>query len=217
MQCGGWVDGEVSKRRNDGDLEPTFFFTLPLQFFEELLHLYFVKSVIDLTPGSGIFGEAAIRNRCGYFCIAMSERHALELDKRFRLAALRFMCEEGCPVYNPKCAEAFGKRTATTTTQVSATGKAGAKAPGAQPAANAEGGAWTSTTTATPSSGRAADPGRQARRQTQGICNHGHALASATDACNGISARGQSGRIGLGLLGCRGELNGQPALSTVFE
>ena len=135
IAVGGRVDGEVSKRRNDGDLEPTFFFTLPLQFFEELLHLYFVKSVIDLTPGSGIFGEAAIRNRCGYFCIAMSERHALELDKRFRLAALRFMCEEGCPVYNPKCAEAFGKRTATTTTQVSATGKAGAKAPGAQPAA----------------------------------------------------------------------------------
>ena len=32
-------------------------------------------------------------------------------------------------------AEAVGKRTATTTTQVSATGKAGAKAPGAQPAA----------------------------------------------------------------------------------
>ena len=55
---------------------------------------YFGKSVVDLTPGAGIFGEACLKHRVGYFCVAMTEEHAKGLMQRFQNAALRFMCQD---------------------------------------------------------------------------------------------------------------------------
>ena len=101
-------DGRKPSKRLDSMIEPVFFFTLPLAFYEEIIHLYFCKTIFDMTPGQGTFGEAAIRNRVGYYGLAMSERHAQALEERFRMAALRYMCEEGSPVYSPMCAETFG-------------------------------------------------------------------------------------------------------------
>ncbi len=66
---------------------------------------YFVRTVFDMTPGNGAFGEACIKNRVGYFCIALSEAHANALEKCFRAAVLRMMTEEGNPLYNAKAAE----------------------------------------------------------------------------------------------------------------
>ena len=57
-----------------------------------------------------IKSEDGLRSKktLGYYGLAMSERHAQALEERLRMAALRYMCEEGSPAYNPKCAEAFG-------------------------------------------------------------------------------------------------------------
>lgn len=71
----------------------------------------FAKSVIDMTPGQGTFGEMCLRSRIGYFCIAMSDKHAEYLTCKLRLAALKFMAEEGCPLYNPRYATALGATT----------------------------------------------------------------------------------------------------------
>ena len=60
-----------------------------------------------MTPGPGTFGEAALKHKTGYFCVAMSEAHAAALENRFRKAALRYMCEEGVPLYDARCAAAF--------------------------------------------------------------------------------------------------------------
>ena len=68
----------------------------------------FAKSVIDMTLGQGTFGEMCLRSRIGYFCIAMSDKHAEYLTCKLRLAALKFMAEEGCALYNPRYATALG-------------------------------------------------------------------------------------------------------------
>lgn len=134
IAVGGRTEEGKQARRLESAVEPVCFHTMPLLFYEEVLHRFFGKSVFDLTPGAGVFGEACVKNRIGYFCIAMTERHAVELEERFRLAALRFMCEESSPIYNPKCAEAFGKTgTTTTPTPKPAAKAAGSKAAAAKP------------------------------------------------------------------------------------
>jgi hypothetical protein len=75
-----------------------------------LLHRFFAKSVIDITPGQGNFGMACLKQRVGYFCLAFSEEHAEYLTRKFQAAALTFMAEEGTALYNPKCATAMSSK-----------------------------------------------------------------------------------------------------------
>lgn len=110
IAVGGKSGDSKPEKRNDTDTEPVFFWAMPGAFYEELLHRFFGKVVLDLTPGPGTFGEIALKHRIGYYCLAMSEKHAVELEKKFRMAVLKYLCEEGCPLYNPKCAEAFGSK-----------------------------------------------------------------------------------------------------------
>ena len=55
-----------------------------------------------MTPGPGAFGEACLKSRVGYFCVALTEEHAAGLLQKFTSAVLRYMTEEGNPLYNPK-------------------------------------------------------------------------------------------------------------------
>lgn len=67
------TEGKLEKR-NDTDVEPLFWWTMPAEFYEELIHRYFIKNVIDLTPGDGRFAEVCIKHRAGYLvrltCVA---------------------------------------------------------------------------------------------------------------------------------------------------
>lgn len=113
IAVGGRTPGQSEvQRRSDTDIEPVFWWTMGQEFYEELFHRYFIRHVIDLTPGAGIMAEASIRNRLTYFAIAFTELHASELVKRIELAALRAMRTEGTGVYNPKCAQAFAPAAA---------------------------------------------------------------------------------------------------------
>ena len=70
IAVGGKTTEGKLERRNDGDIEPVFWWTMPEAFYEELIHRFFVKHVIDLTPGGGCFAEGCIKNRVG--CLARS-------------------------------------------------------------------------------------------------------------------------------------------------
>lgn len=107
IAVGGKSPEGPSAKRSDDDIEPVFFWSLPAKFYEEILHRFFGKKVFDITPGSGTFGEMCLKNRVGYFCLAMSEKHAAALQQMFHLAAIRFMLEEGTAIFNPKAAQAF--------------------------------------------------------------------------------------------------------------
>ncbi len=51
---------------------------MPATFYSELNHRMFVKNVLDLTPGSGTYGELCITEGTSYYCLALTEHHATE-------------------------------------------------------------------------------------------------------------------------------------------
>ena len=82
---------------------------MPPNFYDEVLHRFFAKNVVDLTAGNGEFMLQSVRNRVGYFGICLTSIHKTELEKMARIYILKVMCDETCALYSPKCAEAFKK------------------------------------------------------------------------------------------------------------
>jgi hypothetical protein len=108
IAVGGKTEGTSAEKRNDTDREPVFFWSYPQLFYEEILHRFFGRAVFDMTPGPGSFGEVCLKQRTGYFALAMTESHAACLLERFELAALRYMTVSGNTHYQSRCAEALG-------------------------------------------------------------------------------------------------------------
>ena len=105
IAVGGKTQGQAAEavRRKDTDMEPVFWWTLGPEFYEELIHRFFIKHVIDLTPGAGLMVEASISNRATYFGIAFTELQRNALIKRMALAALRAMRTEGTAIQSEVC------------------------------------------------------------------------------------------------------------------
>ncbi len=53
-----------------------FYFAVPQSFYTELNSRFFLRSVLDLSPGPGNYGQVCIEEGTAYTAIAMSERHA---------------------------------------------------------------------------------------------------------------------------------------------
>ena len=102
--------------RKDTDKEPVYFGTLPVQFYLAILTGYLIKTVIDLTVGTGALAQACLLKRCGhakvsYFGICLSEAHMLAVRERLVYFVLKQMMTEGSPLYISKCAEALVPKT----------------------------------------------------------------------------------------------------------
>ena len=102
--------------RKDTDKEPVCFGTLPIKFYTAVLNGYMIKTVIDLTVGTGAFAQACLLKRCGhakvsYFGICLSEAHMNAVRERLVHFVLKQMMTEGSPLYIAKCAEALVPKT----------------------------------------------------------------------------------------------------------
>ena len=102
--------------RKDTDKEPVCFGTFPVTFYKAILNGYMLKTVLDLTVGSGAFAQACLLTRCGhakvsYFGICLSEAHMNAIRERLVHFVLKQMITEGSPLYVVKCAEALGSKT----------------------------------------------------------------------------------------------------------
>jgi hypothetical protein len=93
------VDGKLSDDledyfapRTQETLEPAFYHSFPISFYLELLHVFPITAIIDLTPGEG--GHSApTQHRVG-LCMTPSENQRL-LRERLDVLALAAMFEEG--------------------------------------------------------------------------------------------------------------------------
>ena len=104
----GFECNEAKKRNREDGLEIVFFHSMPPKFFSELNHRFFIAHVLDISPGPGTYGEVCIAEGVTYVCLAFTEKHADELNNRFKMAALRLMCDESNVMhYNAKCALFF--------------------------------------------------------------------------------------------------------------
>ena len=102
--------------RKDTDKEPVYYGTLPIQFYLAILTGYLIKTVIDLTVGTGALAQACLLKRCGhakvsYFGICLSEAHMLAVRERLVYFVLKQMMTEGSPLYVAKCAETLVPKT----------------------------------------------------------------------------------------------------------
>eukprot|EP00812_Abedinium_dasypus_P014810 NODE_836_length_1348_cov_3.029389.p2 GENE.NODE_836_length_1348_cov_3.029389~~NODE_836_length_1348_cov_3.029389.p2 ORF type:complete len:272 (+),score=118.81 NODE_836_length_1348_cov_3.029389:215-1030(+) len=109
IAVGGKTAGGTPAKRQDDATEPIFWKGMPPNFYDEVLHRFFAKNVVDLTAGNGEFMLQSVRNRVGYFGICLTSIHKTELEKMARIYILKAMCDETCALYSPKCAEAFEK------------------------------------------------------------------------------------------------------------
>ena len=72
------------------------------KFYDNLLHDYFIKSVVDLTPGPGELAIAAMARGLGYVGLCMTEGHRDGLMKLFSEFVLEGMQSESSTFFQPR-------------------------------------------------------------------------------------------------------------------
>jgi hypothetical protein len=78
------LKGATAERRVDSDKFPMTFHGMPQQWYAELLHTFFTKCVIDLSPMDGKFAWSCLQSRVGYIAFAFTDDHASHLFARLK-------------------------------------------------------------------------------------------------------------------------------------
>ena len=76
-----------------------------MEYFLAIVGRFFIKNVLDLSPGPGTFAIAASKLRLGYWCLCMSSEHASQLRKMAQDTTLRMMLDPNSGIYNVKVAK----------------------------------------------------------------------------------------------------------------
>ena len=77
-----WGDEGKQGNRGNNEAEPFCYHSAPEAFLEEILHGYYVKSVVDMTPRDWKLAFVCLRQRLGYCGICYNDTHAKTLEKR---------------------------------------------------------------------------------------------------------------------------------------
>ena len=79
---------------------------MPLIFYQEVIHKFFSKMVMDLTPLDARFAQAALQSRIGYIGIAFNDEHAEMMKSKLIKDLKTLMLEEGSGVFSAAYATA---------------------------------------------------------------------------------------------------------------
>ena len=110
------AEGSVApERETDSTVLPITYHGMPSQWYDELIHTFFVKAVIDLTPLDGKFAWQCILNRVGYIGIAFTTEHESQLFNRLKAMYKLEMSKAGSALFNVQYAKAIGEHQETTT------------------------------------------------------------------------------------------------------
>ena len=90
--------------------EPVCFHSMPGAFYAELMHSFWAKMVIDLTPGDGRFAFEALKARVGYLGITFTAEHSQFLEEHLLDLMKLEMCDSASPLFNSEYAVARGKK-----------------------------------------------------------------------------------------------------------
>ena len=95
-------------RRQDEVHEPVCYHPFPSEVYDSLIHGFFAKLVIDLTPVTSTFAWAALCKQVAYVCTCYTPAHALLLEERLIELLKVNMAKPECPLFNPEYAKAVG-------------------------------------------------------------------------------------------------------------
>ena len=121
-------DARKGHDRNSNAEEPVCFHSAPLALYEELIHDFFAKMVIDLTPCDARFAWACLQSRTAYLAIAYNEEHKKLMEERLLSQLAEAMAKENSPLFNKSYAAARDQKTETDQDQKTARPKGKAKA-----------------------------------------------------------------------------------------
>ena len=94
--------------RSNNEKEPFCYNSAPESFLEEILHGYFVKSVVDMSPADGKLAFVCLRQRVGYVGICYNEQHVKALEKRLLQRLEKEMVNSNSPLFSSAYAAAIG-------------------------------------------------------------------------------------------------------------
>ena len=108
---GGKTEGKDDSsvlRRVDTTMTPVSYHSMPLAFYEELMHTFFAKLVVDLSPLDAKFAWAALHSRIGYVGIAFNDEHAHMMEQRLLVLMKTSVGDASSGVYNMTYAQDAG-------------------------------------------------------------------------------------------------------------
>ena len=111
---GGDDEPKVNDRAKDAP-EPVCYFSPPIELMEELLHTFFGKMVVDLSPADGKLAFACLQNRVAYLGVTYNEVHSKLLEERLLDLMQTSMADPSSPLFNNNYAQAIGVATHTPT------------------------------------------------------------------------------------------------------
>ena len=121
--------GSAAEAREDAVQVPFCYHSMPENFYAELIHMFFAKLVLDLTPFDARFAWVALRSRIGYCGLANNEEHAEAMRRQLRHLTFKGMLDQNSGLYNAAYAAAVEQHSPPPAGQTSvAKGKVKAKA-----------------------------------------------------------------------------------------
>ena len=106
--------GRGSGSRSSAEVEPAFWFQMPIMFYTELMASYWAKQVIDCTPGSGNAALASLELQVAYLGISFNEAHRKLLTEHLTDEVLQRMRDEQSTLYNPSYSKWYHETEGTT-------------------------------------------------------------------------------------------------------
>ena len=113
IPVGGKTETTEETEKSDMDRlhnkpEAVCFHSMPAAFYAELMHQFWAKLVIDLTPLDGRFAFEALKARVGYVGLTFTPEHTALLEERLLALMQQEMLDSSSPLFNSAYAEAMG-------------------------------------------------------------------------------------------------------------
>ena len=95
--------------KTDKSMVPTVHHLMPDKFYEEMVHMFFAKCVIDLTPLSGKFAWTALKAKVAYVGIVPTAGASAALKAGLTSLLKDELATPGSKLYSTEYAEAIAK------------------------------------------------------------------------------------------------------------
>lgn len=93
------------KKRADGAIEPMCFHTMLPEFYEEILHAYQPRAVVDWTCTDGRFAAVCTEAGVPYVGWTLTDKHCEAVTRRVAHMVFQKMTSEQSPLYDAVCAK----------------------------------------------------------------------------------------------------------------
>ena len=93
------TSGKVPKPVGEDGCEPMCWHSMSHKFYEELIHSFSVRVVLDLTCLDGLFPVASILTKTPYIGVVFSEEHRQAMHSYLVNTVFAEMQSEGSPIY----------------------------------------------------------------------------------------------------------------------